>query len=360
MALDFPNSPTNGQIYTDAGTGEQWVYDAPTNSWTSKGLVNTSGGLVFKGSLDITAAPPTGVSAGWQYSVAATGTPNAGFTGLSGTLTKGDVIMYTGTSGWTVQSHTVPDATAVVKGIVQLADSAAVTAGTAGRIVDAAQLKADKVWTRTGTELSPATAGDSVFTTGAVKVGGTTAAPKISLRADGTALTGGKTTVTANGGDLQVSKGITFPATAVACTDVNTLDDYEEGTWSPALTGVTGGSNVATGASAYTKIGNTIRVSFGWRSRGTFVFTPTDPVEITGWPFPMTNVSSTILLNVSNANAGWSAILAGHRQFQAVFHGSSVRLFKLTDSSPVTYGDIFLSPSGPEPGMSCVFIGQAA
>lgn len=35
----------------------------------------------------------------------------------------------------------VPDATTVLKGIVQLADAAAVAAGTAGRVVDAAQLK---------------------------------------------------------------------------------------------------------------------------------------------------------------------------------------------------------------------------
>jgi hypothetical protein len=160
MALDFPNSPTNGQVYTDSGSGEQWVYDAPTNSWTSKGLVNTSGGLVFKGSLDITAAPPTGISAGWQYNSSTTGTPNAGFTGITGTVNKGDVVMYTG-SGWILQSHTVPDATALVKGI----DT--------------------KKWSRTGTELSPATAGDSVFTTGGVKVGGTTAAPNITLKADG-------------------------------------------------------------------------------------------------------------------------------------------------------------------------------
>jgi hypothetical protein len=160
MALDFPNSPTNGQVYTDAGTGEQWLYEAATNSWTSKGLVNTSGGLQFKGSLDITAAPPTGVSSGWQYSSSTTGTPNAGFTGLSGTVNKGDIVMYTGTE-WTLQNHTVPDATTAVKGI----DT--------------------QKWTRTGTELAPANAGDSVFTSGAVKVGGTTAAPNLQIKADG-------------------------------------------------------------------------------------------------------------------------------------------------------------------------------
>jgi hypothetical protein len=39
----------------------------------------------------------------------------------------------------------------------------------------------------------------------------------------------------ANGGILQLTSGITFPATAVAASDANTLDDYEEGTWTPVV-----------------------------------------------------------------------------------------------------------------------------
>ena len=53
-------------------------------------------------------------------------------------------------------------------------------------------------WTRTGTELSPKTAGDSVFTSGAVKVGGTTAAPNITLKADGGGYFAGKVGVGTN------------------------------------------------------------------------------------------------------------------------------------------------------------------
>ena len=171
MALDFPNAPTDGLVYTSP-TGEQWVYEAATNSWTSKGLVNNSGGLQFKGSLDITAAPPTGLSPGWQYSVAATGTPNAGFTGLTGTLTKGDVIMYTGPSGWTVQSHTVPDATTAVKGIAQLATAAEAGAATsAAKVVTPSGL----AWKRTGTTLAPTTAGDvAAFSAGTAALPGHT------------------------------------------------------------------------------------------------------------------------------------------------------------------------------------------
>jgi hypothetical protein len=70
----------------------------------------------------------------------------------------------------------------------------------------------------------------------------------------------GTTTTTANGGKLQVSNGITFPATQVACSDANTLDDYEEGTWTPnqgsGLTVVGAFSSIG----RYTKIGNMVTV----------------------------------------------------------------------------------------------------
>jgi hypothetical protein len=54
--------------------------------------------------------------------------------------------------------------------------------------------------------------------------------------------------------------GITFPATQSASSDANTLDDYEEGTFEPTLSDVSG--NAATGYSVrtgfYTKIGNSV------------------------------------------------------------------------------------------------------
>jgi hypothetical protein len=45
----------------------------------------------------------------------------------------------------------------------------------------------------------------------------------------------GTNTFNTNGGVLQVSNGISFPATQSACSDANTLDDYEEGTWTPTV-----------------------------------------------------------------------------------------------------------------------------
>jgi len=49
--------------------------------------------------------------------------------------------------------------------------------------------------------------------------------------------------------------GITFPATQSASSDANTLDDYEEGTWTPSLGGNTTYNNQE---GKYTKIGNTV------------------------------------------------------------------------------------------------------
>jgi len=69
----------------------------------------------------------------------------------------------------------------------------------------------------------------------------------------------GVTSANANGGVLQLKSGITFPATAVAATDANTLDDYEEGTWTPSVGG-TATYTAQTGT--YTRIGRQVTLIF--------------------------------------------------------------------------------------------------
>jgi hypothetical protein len=64
----------------------------------------------------------------------------------------------------------------------------------------------------------------------------------------------GNTTPAASGA------GITFPATESASSDANTLDDYEEGTWTPSLGGNTTYSLTPSGY--YTKIGRLVTVNF--------------------------------------------------------------------------------------------------
>ena len=80
--------------------------------------------------------------------------------------------------------------------------------------------------------------------------------------------------------------GITFPATQVASADVNTLDDYEEGTWTPelAFNGSSTGITYDSGARGfYTKIGNVVNVFV--RMVLTSKGVQTGVATITGLPF---------------------------------------------------------------------------
>lgn len=68
--------------------------------------------------------------------------------------------------------------------------------------------------------------------------------------------------LTTNPLDLQIGR-IKFPATANPSSDVNTLDDYEEGTFTPIIRGATtaGSGTYSTQVGSYTKFGNTVRVN---------------------------------------------------------------------------------------------------
>jgi hypothetical protein len=94
----------------------------------------------------------------------------------------------------------------------------------------------------------------------------------------------GVTSGNANGGVLQLKSGITFPATQVAATDVNTLDDYEEGTFTPIIIGTTtaGTGTYSTQVGHYTKIGNIVNFncSINWSAH-----TGTGNIRVSDLPF---------------------------------------------------------------------------
>jgi hypothetical protein len=69
----------------------------------------------------------------------------------------------------------------------------------------------------------------------------------------GTTLGVGAATPSASGA------GITFPATQSASSDANTLDDYEEGTWTPSVGGT---STYTQQKGSYIKVGRLVTVSF--------------------------------------------------------------------------------------------------
>ena len=80
--------------------------------------------------------------------------------------------------------------------------------------------------------------------------------------------------------------GITFPATVSDSSSGNTLDDYEEGLWTPTITASTGSFTTTSYTAAnctYVKIGKQVICNIRWQidSFGT----GTNGCKITGLPF---------------------------------------------------------------------------
>ena len=99
----------------------------------------------------------------------------------------------------------------------------------------------------------------------------------------------GVATINLTGGQL------TFPATQSASTDVNTLDDYEEGSWTPTLTFATPGTlNVvySVRVGGYIKIGKLVTATC-FITTSTFTLgTATGALQVTGFPFASQNTTN--------------------------------------------------------------------
>jgi hypothetical protein len=132
---------------------------------------------------------------------------------------------------------------------------------------------------------------------------------------------------------------VKFPATQNASANANTLDDYEEGTWTPTLTNLTVGNGTVTGT--YTKVGDvvTIMAEVAWGSTTSC----TNVIGLGGLPFGVksgTNFPSAYLsCSWLRQGVGWytgSAVCsAGNASFSqlSVSGGSSV----LSNANPVTW-----------------------
>ena len=91
--------------------------------------------------------------------------------------------------------------------------------------------------------------------------------------------------------------GLAFPATQVPSTNANTLDDYEEGTFTPTVRGYTtvGTANYTRQLGYYTKIGNRVMISIDiiWDTA-----TGTGDLGIAGLPFASNSASMLNMIQV--------------------------------------------------------------
>jgi hypothetical protein len=104
-------------------------------------------------------------------------------------------------------------------------------------------------------------------------------------------------TLALEGAAMQTGTGITFPATQSASSNANTLDDYEEGTWTPVVGGVT-----LTGAGRYTKVGRLVSISFA-NQNGIPALAIGARMDCTGIPFP---VVAGAWANTAIPSIGWN------------------------------------------------------
>jgi hypothetical protein len=113
--------------------------------------------------------------------------------------------------------------------------------------------------------------------------------------------------------------GITFPATQSASSDANTLDDYEEGTWTPTITRAsTGPTLTVSNSGRYVKIGRQVTL-WGKITITAVTAQGTNVWIITSLPFVMSgqrgamgasgNFSTTSISTTTNITAVGDAIV---------------------------------------------------
>ena len=117
-------------------------------------------------------------------------------------------------------------------------------------------------------------------------------------------------------GVLYVSSGVRFPATQSASTDVNTLDDYEEGTWTPTDASGAGLTLTITYAT-YTKIGNTVF------AKGYIAYPVTANTANATITLPFTAVQAVIGNGLSTSVSGTACCLSNGGAAQLTFRNSN-------------------------------------
>ena len=118
--------------------------------------------------------------------------------------------------------------------------------------------------------------------------------------------------------------GITFPATQSPSTNANTLDDYEEGTWTPVPTSNAGAITSYTSSGTYTKIGKCVTVGFSYTITNNG--TGSSSGLISGLPFPVSLGSST-----SSRAQATTGLATGH---EATNNASQISVWRYDNTYP--------------------------
>lgn len=162
-------------------------------------------------------------------------------------------------------------------------------------------------------------------------------------------LTNKTLTAAALGGTTDVSGGqLKFPATQSASSDANTLDDYEEGSFTPVLTFATPGNlavTYSTQTGFYTKVGRQVTVTILIITSAFTHTTASGNATITGLPFTSMSTSGSATRGLC-AFAGITK--AGYTQVVSALGASASSLTLRASGSGVAIGSVLAAdmPTG--------------
>jgi hypothetical protein len=341
------NAPISAAFLTDtfSGTGSQVAYTmtvAPAN--TSSIIVAITGVLqdpstysVSGTTLTFSAAPPSGTS---NISVRYLGIPASGVT----TTAYRTVTNFTATAGQTsfsVPSYTVGYIDVYRNGVRLVSTDYTATTGTTVVLANACTV-GDSVVTEsflvssvlnaipnTGGSVSASnlaasgTGSSSNFLRGDMawtSATGTGSVALASLPTFSTTIGVGGATASASG------SGISFPATQSASSDANTLDDYEEGTWTPTVNG----QNQPT--ALYTKVGRLVTIA----GDITLSFTGGAQSTMGGFPFPPTTTQYGNMLPYQSVSANPIGMLV-LTNATCNFYDGKTNLINITTGSRIIF-----------------------
>ena len=179
---------------------------------------------------------------------------------------------------------------------------------------------------------------------GRLNIGGTAGAPNIILKgSDGIITSLGGVRIGANDAAHQI-------------------DEYEEGTWTPAFEEEGGNTFNGDVQATYTKVGVLVSTVFMIKYEGTSsISDDTKLVKITGFPFSVANAASQaqeipfLVDNRRNGNVGFAAYSNGTTGYRGILYQNKIRLFNLDTGAPITWADVKTPSSGPTPAFKGSF-----
>jgi hypothetical protein len=162
-------------------------------------------------------------------------------------------------------------------------------------------------------------------------IGGTTGTNNLVFQTNGAEqmrLNNAGTVILKGGSTSATGVGITFPATQSASTDVNTLDDYEEGTWTPTQGGGLTVIGAYSSSGSYTKIGNLVTV-IGQIEGATSVAVSSGGLLVGGLPFTTGAVPATATGGLTNVavTATSLAVAAGTNVYATTAVVATTRMY---------------------------------